>query len=296
MSAVPLSSLALGVGESARFNTFFYFATAVATGIALTLPLIPVEQVGRRFFILLSLIAIVFSTLALASNGLEIGYFHVACAGLLIAYNVIVPSQTGPDRSLRREAAEGRTRPILVFAARALLVIAAACGVAGVLGDALRYPASLGFPGAQAPWIAAAFLSSTALLGASATAMVLGHWYLVVRHLSFRPLERLTMALLITIGLRTIVAAATAFAQGRLWEASYNDRGPVGFFIGPGIFVLARAVFGILGPAALAWMTWKCVRIQSNQSATGILYVVVAFVLIGELIAKWFLVNEGLVL
>jgi hypothetical protein len=70
--------------------------------------------------------------------------------------------------------------------------------------------------------------------------------------------------------------------------------GSAGFFLGDGIFILARSVFGLLAPAALAWMTWQCVRIRSNQSATGILYVILAFVLIGEILAKYFLVSEGL--
>ena len=55
-------------------------------------------------------------------------------------------------------------------------------------------------------------------------------------------------------------------------------------------------VFGFVAPAALVWMTWRCVQIRSNQSATGILYVSLAFVLIGEIIAKYFLVSAHLIL
>ena len=41
---------------------------------------------------------------------------------------------------------------------------------------------------------------------------------------------------------------------------------------------------------------WKCVGIRSNQSATGTLYVTLAFVLIGEIIAAYFLTSRGLVI
>jgi hypothetical protein len=44
-----------------------------------------------------------------------------------------------------------------------------------------------------------------------------------------------------------------------------------------------RWMAGLVGPAILGWMAWNCARVRSTQSATGILYVVVIFVFIGEL-------------
>ena len=56
--------------------------------------------------------------------------------------------------------------------------------------------------------------------------------------------------------------------------------------------VAIQVLFGFAAPLVLLWMTWKCVQIRSNQSATGILYVTVVFVLIGEIIAKYLLVSQ----
>ena len=68
------------------------------------------------------------------------------------------------------------------------------------------------------------------------------------------------------------------------------------FLVHPGTFLMTRVLFGFVAPLVLLWLAWRCVRIRSNQSATGILYVVVAFVLIGEIIAKYVLVSQRLVL
>ena len=53
------------------------------------------------------------------------------------------------------------------------------------------------------------------------------------------------------------------------------------------MLALVLIAVGVIGPAALAWMTWRCIRIKANQSATGILYVACVFVLIGEMVATW---------
>jgi len=44
-----------------------------------------------------------------------------------------------------------------------------------------------------------------------------------------------------------------------------------------------------LGPAVLAWLTWETAKIQSTQSATGILYVDFFTVVVGEVLAKYLL-------
>ena len=46
-------------------------------------------------------------------------------------------------------------------------------------------------------------------------------------------------------------------------------------------------LFGLLGPAAFAFMVHETARIRSTQSATGILYIAVIFVMYGELLARY---------
>ena len=53
-----------------------------------------------------------------------------------------------------------------------------------------------------------------------------------------------------------------------------------------GIFFWMRVLFGLAGPSVLAYLTWETAKIQSTQSATGILYVDLFTVVVGELLAK----------
>src|ERR1700694_4726605 len=68
------------------------------------------------------------------------------------------------------------------------------------------------------PWSIAGALSSIALLGSVNLAMLLGHWYLVVRGMSIDPLKRLTVATLASVLVRTIVVAAALIVPG-MWSA-----------------------------------------------------------------------------
>jgi len=56
-----------------------------------------------------------------------------------------------------------------------------------------------------------------------------------------------------------------------------------------GVFFWQRILFGLLGPAVLAYMTWETAKIQATQSATGILYVDFFTVMVGEVLAKYLL-------
>ena len=55
--------------------------------------------------------------------------------------------------------------------------------------------------------------------------------------------------------------------------------------VGGGV-VGVRVVFGLLVPLVAAFMTWRTARIRSLDSATGLLYIVAALVLTGEIVAR----------
>ena len=131
--------------------------------------------------------------------------------------------------------------------------------------------------GASWIWSAAGALTSVALLGSVTLAMLLGHWYLVVRGMSIDPLKRLTHATLAGALARTIVVAAALLVPG-VWA---------NVAIRQGIFFWMRAGWGLIGPLALYPMVWGTVRIRSTMAATGILYVDVVAVVIGEVLGGW---------
>jgi hypothetical protein len=258
------------------FSTFYLFATALAVGTATPLLLLPVRGPGRKFFILLTLISLILYGLAFVVEGLALSWLHAGCAALLIVYNVSLPPSGG------------RLSTLLLFSAVVL-------GNGGLVLDGLSERSALPGPMVQAPLqLALAAISSSLLLGSSLVAMVLGHWYLVARGLSFHLLERAVIAACLGLALRTAAAGAAAASQGARYLALWQELGPAQFGVSHGLFLGARLLFGLLAPAGLLWMALVCVRERSNQSATGILYVEVAFVLMGEILARYLLVNAGL--
>jgi hypothetical protein len=62
---------------------------------------------------------------------------------------------------------------------------------------------------------------------------------------------------------------------------------------GQGIFFWFRLLWGLAIPLALAVMALHCARQRSNQSATGILYVLVVGAFIGEITGSYLSVTTG---
>jgi len=125
------------------------------------------------------------------------------------------------------------------------------------------------------------------LLGASIVGMNLGHWYLIAKGLSFEVLESASKMFLIFVLARIILLAVTIgafyFLPGPGRSALQMLWAPDGYLI----FFLMRILWGLAGPLVLGVLVFRCVEIRSNTSATGLMYVIVVFLLIGELLANY---------
>jgi len=165
------------------------------------------------------------------------------------------------------------------------LALSVAGAMAAVVADAWALAA-----GRQPAMFAAAAVASGALLGAVLVGMDLGHWYLVRVRLSEKHLMRFARLLGAAVALR----AGLLLAGLALYGAA-SPEGPAAYLRGVavdrGFFFWQRVCFGILGPAVLAYLVYETARIRSTQSATGILYIAVIFVLIGELLARYLTVQ-----
>jgi len=170
----------------------------------------------------------------------------------------------------------------------AFMTVAAVSGLIAVVLQALAISA-----GDSAPirlLTIASFLSSAALLGGACTAMILGHWYLVIPSLEVRHLQSIVKVHIASMIVRIAVVVAAVFTGLALFEA--GPAAPVGSFRRyilslDGIFFWQRVLFGLAGPAVLSYLTWETAKIRSTQSATGILYVDFFTVVVGEVLAKY---------
>jgi protein NrfD len=172
-------------------------------------------------------------------------------------------------------------RPALVWTAITL-------GVTAVILQALEV--SAGAPGLMPLLTVASFLSSVALLGGACGAMVLGHWYLVVPSLDIAHLQSIVKLHIGSMVVRVVVVATAVVLAIVTWQPGYPNFERYIFSV-DGIFFWQRVLFGLVGPAVLSYLTWETAKIQSTQSATGILYVDFFTVIVGEVLAKYLLLS-----
>jgi protein NrfD len=135
----------------------------------------------------------------------------------------------------------------------------------------------------------ASFLSSTALLGGACTAMVLGHWYLILPSMQVSHLQSIVRLHIASMVVRVAVVGAAVFLAIATWQPGLGPSFRHYIFSASGVFFWQRVLFGLGGPALLSYLTWETAKIRSTQSATGILYVDFFTVVVGEVLAKYLL-------
>jgi hypothetical protein len=230
------------------------FLIDAAAGLYLFLPLVGRRNAGVKFYRMILIIGGVLALCAAVAHAMaarrDLAYADAAVVALTILVYLVLRY---PKR--------------LIFRASAALL-----GVAYLVAAVLAYHAAVRPP--HFAWSIAGALASLALLGSVNLAMLLGHWYLVVRGMSIDPLERLTLATLAAAIVKVLVVV-TVMAVA--WPPPVLKD----------IFFWMRAGWGLLGPLALFPMVWGTVKIRSTMAATGILYVDVVAVIIGEVLGGW---------
>jgi hypothetical protein len=110
-------------------------------------------------------------------------------------------------------------------------------------------------------------------------AMILGHWYLIMRGLSFIHLQKASFQLLVLVVLRVVgVLVAVFWICPEMAQLSLSHD-PLLFW--------SRMVWGLGLPGAFGFMAWRCAKIGSNQAGTGLLYIAEVAVLLGEILAQF---------
>ncbi len=263
------------------------FLLALSAGILSTSFWVPGDDVGRGYFQTNALVV-----LGLLSVASVVVWLHpiqpfgrrAAIGTILLALALL--AGFAYYGAIWRE----RWRLAQVPAALALAATAAAL----LLGGASLIPARTPLPYREA-WVVLSLLGGAALLGWSLVTMLLGHWYLIVPKLSFRHLTVFCRVLLAVVMVRALSLLLTLGAAYRVdpfvlphpWRMMI-DLG------GQGMFFWFRVLWGLVIPALLAWMALHCARNRSNQSATGILYVLLVGTFIGEITALYLAVTTGI--
>jgi protein NrfD len=262
-------------------SILFLFLTHLGVGVTLVLAWVA-KEAGVKFFRFMAgtavlVIAVGFS-LRPNSPADRTTVDAVAMAALLMAEAALAVYWATVGRMW------ARIRPVLLWTA-------IVSGLVALSAQALEV--SAGAPGLLPLLTVASFLSSAALLGGACGAMVLGHWYLVVPSLNVSHLQSIVRLHIGSLVVRTTVVLAAVIIAIVTWQPGMGPHFQRYILSTAGIFFWQRVLFGLLGPGLLSYLTWETAKIQSTQSATGILYVDFFTVIVGEMLAKYLLLSTA---
>jgi hypothetical protein len=233
------------------------FLLEASAGTSLLLVLFPHRVIGGGFFALHGLCATVFLALAAAAG--SGGGFRLAVPALVLLGVYTLLARAGRQRSA-----------LPWLAASSALQVLMLVRVFGGLAPEI------------APWMVGSGFLGAMLFGSVLLTMNLGHWYLVSRSLPRTLLFGAAILYTAAAAARALYLAAAALFVPRSagWEAlTALDRDL--------LFFLFRVLWGIAGPVALSYFVFQTAKMRSNQAATGLLYVALIFVLVGELLSAY---------
>jgi hypothetical protein len=268
-------------------TVLFFFLAHLGVGIAFTLLFVH-REAGVKFFrfngglaALLLGIALAFRYQALSIPPIGTSSQAGAIGGGVSVSDIALFASAGI--TLFYWATIGR-----VFT-KARIAILASAAIVGLIAIALQ-----GFEissAATAPIVVltiVSFLTSALMLGGACTAMILGHWYLVIPSMEVSYLQSIVKGHIASMLARVAVVGAAVWFAIATFQV---DSGAPSFrhyiMSVDGIFFWQRVLFGLAGPAVLSYLTWQTAKIRSTQSATGILYVDFFTVVVGEVLAKY---------
>jgi hypothetical protein len=137
-----------------------------------------------------------------------------------------------------------------------------------------------------------AFVTAALSLGAVATGMLLGHWYLIDLGLSIEPLQRifrwfmLAVILQLAVGALTIVVVSTTSADGAAAVSTlWNEHRAL---------FATRLILGPVATLAIGYLIHRTLAIPQTMAATGLFYVAILAVMIGEVLGRLILFRTSL--
>jgi hypothetical protein len=131
----------------------------------------------------------------------------------------------------------------------------------------------------------AGFFLSSLLLGSVTVGMLIGHWYLIDTGQSLEPFTRIYKFFVISLisqcafftlslpMLYFFASSQSLIGMERLWQ--YHS-----------YLLLTRVITGQIAPLILSWMIWRTLQIPHTMAATGLFYIALLGVFVGEILGR----------
>jgi hypothetical protein len=138
-----------------------------------------------------------------------------------------------------------------------------------------------------------AFFMSSLLLGSVTVGMLIGHWYLIDIGQTLDPFIRIYKFFVISLALQSgflLVSFSSLYFLG-------TDHTVVEFgklWTHHSTLLVTRIVIGYLTPLVLSWMIWRTLLIPQTMAATGLFYIALLAVFVGEILSRQILALTSL--
>ena len=138
-----------------------------------------------------------------------------------------------------------------------------------------------------------AFFLSSLLLGSVTVGMLIGHWYLIDTGQTLDPFVRVYRFFVISLVVQSafvLISFTSLYFLGaqhtlveleKLWADHSN-------------LLIIRIMIGYLGPLVLSWMIWRTLLIPHTMAATGLFYIALLGVFVGEILGRQILALTSL--
>jgi hypothetical protein len=272
-------------GFSSSFLLFFY---QVALGGLFALAGTPFHEIERAFY--KSTAGVLYVVALLGLWGKSVFYWQSlteqpswSLAGEVVSHMAFALSFSCYMISLWGERQVFRARS---FAATLLTGLAGLVFIAhGFYGGPLVSVEAVIYP--------AAFFLSALLLGSVTVGMLIGHWYLIDTGQSLDPFVRIYKFFVTTLVVQSALLALSLLAiyfLGSLHSHAALDR----LWQHHATLLFARVAVGQAGPLVIAWMIWRTLLIPHTMAATGLFYIALLGVFVGEILGRQILALTSL--
>jgi hypothetical protein len=272
-------------GFSSSFLIFFY---QIALGGLFALAGTPFHEIERAFYKSTAGVLYIIAVLGLWGKSrfywqtlseefswavaLEV-LFHVA---FMVAFSCYMISLWG-----ERKAFRARSFAASVLTGLAGLVFSAQTfyGAPLVSLETLVYPTT--------------FFLSSLLLGSVTVGMLIGHWYLIDTGQSLDPFIRIYRFFVVSLVVQCAVFAV-ALTTLYFFGSSQSLAGMERLWRLHSTLLLTRVIVGQIAPLFLAWMIWRTLLIPHTMAATGLFYIALLGVFVGEILGRQILALTSL--
>ena len=281
---------------------FFSILAGLSVSLIVLMPLVPQRSIGRGFFrfnIFLSLFFLGFlawlqpyenfripiqlsNQLAPSGQMIQIStiLFFIFAIGSIFLYMLIGNPENKPPLSRR-----------LTQIIYPLTIIV---GVLAVITDSLLYRPTVGNWWVESLWFPIHFISSTLFLGTSLFAMLFGHWYLIQFDLDKKLLKRVALFFVFTLVFRLFTYGWGLYIFSHSPTLASDTFQSLTSLQGHGLFFYMQLFIGLVLPMVLAYMIFETAKMGANQACTGLLYIVVLFIFMGEATSRYLLFLKGI--